>query len=224
MGSIFFKTLLPKEVDVSEVRRYAGNGKNVLDKNFDDKIEECIVELGSKTLQKVGYCFSPITIDGENVEFDFATIKSKTLSNHLKGCRQAVVFAATIGIEIDRLINKYSKVSITKALIFQALGTERIESLCDEFCFELAKDVSPKKLLSRFSPGYGDLPLSFQNDVFARLDCSRKLGICLNESLLMSPSKSVTAIVGISNDDVQRLTKCENCDNDCNFRRINENS
>ena len=74
----------------------------------------------------------------------------------------------------------------------QALGAERVEALCDAFCaeFEGAK--------MRFSPGYGDLPLDTQRALFALLDCPRKLGLTLNESLLMSPSKSVTAIMGLA--------------------------
>ena len=52
-------------------------------------------------------------------------------------------------------------------------------------------------LKPRFSPGYGDLPLSMQTDIFRVLDCPRKVGLTLNNSLLMSPSKSVTAIMGI---------------------------
>ena len=53
-------------------------------------------------------------------------------------------------------------------------------------------------LSARFSAGYGDVPLELQRDIFALLDCPRRIGLTLNESLLMSPSKSVTAIVGIS--------------------------
>ncbi|MBR3258643.1 MAG: vitamin B12 dependent methionine synthase, partial [Eggerthellaceae bacterium] len=46
-------------------------------------------------------------------------------------------------------------------------------------------------------PGYGDLPLEVQPDLLGLLDASRRLGITLSDSLLMSPTKSVTAIVGL---------------------------
>ena len=80
-------------------------------------------------------------------------------------------------------------------MFFQAIGAERIESLCDAFCAE--REAEGLRLRPRFSPGYGDLPLELQRDLFRGLDCSRKIGLTLNESLLMSPSKSVTAIAGI---------------------------
>ena len=77
-----------------------------------------------------------------------------------------------------------------------------------------------KFLKPRFSPGYGDLPLEMQRDIFRVLDCSRKIGLTLNESLLMSPSKSVTAIVGIGGEEYQKeKNKCGACPNlDCAFR------
>jgi cobalamin-dependent methionine synthase I len=52
-------------------------------------------------------------------------------------------------------------------------------------------------LRPRFSPGYGDLPLELQTNLFKVLDCQHFIGLTLNDSMLMSPSKSVTAIVGL---------------------------
>ena len=79
--------------------------------------------------------------------------------------------------------------------MFQAIGSERVESLCDELCRELEGEWGTVR--PRFSPGYGDLPLSLQKEIFALLDCGRSIGVALGENLLMSPSKSVTAIVGV---------------------------
>ena len=83
--------------------------------------------------------------------------------------------------------------------MLQAIGAERIESLCNIFNTELATKMNSqdKKLAPRFSPGYGDLPLEIQSDIFRVLNCSTKIGLTLNKSLLMTPTKSVTAIIGI---------------------------
>jgi cobalamin-dependent methionine synthase I len=97
---------------------------------------------------------------------------------------------------MDRLIAKYSSISPAKALMMQAIGTERIESLCNTFC----RDVAANRMItSRVSPGYGDIPMEMQRDIFVLLDCSKRIGITLSESLLMSPTKSVTAIFGVKN-------------------------
>ena len=130
----------------------------------------------------------------------FATVESAALRKNLQGCERAVVFAATVGLELDRMIAKAARLSPAKALLLQAIGAERIEALCDRFCQELSEELAPmgQTLRPRFSPGYGDLPLTFQEEIFRVLDCPRKIGLSLNESLLMSPTKSVTALVGIT--------------------------
>lgn len=128
---------------------------------------------------------------------------SRSLDEWLTGCDRAVVFAATVGLEIDRLIAKYSRVAPARALCLQALGTERIEALCDLFCREMQTRAQKngETVTKRFSPGYGDLPLETQREIFRLLNCPVRIGLTLNESLLMSPTKSVTAIMGIRKEN-----------------------
>ena len=80
----------------------------------------------------------------------------------------------------------------------QAIGAERVESLCDLLCEHLAGRISGEglSLTRRFSPGYGDLPLTVQRDLFRILPLG-KIGLTLNGGMMMSPSKSVTAIAGL---------------------------
>ena len=180
-------------VDIGEILRYMGC-KNQ-DKQVLELVEDCINELGANLAYKV--CFDEFCIrQTENtIEFPFASIDSSALCKCLKGFSHAVIFGATIGIEIDRLILKYGRLSPSRALCFQAIGAERIEALCDAFCDDLLSEKD--KITPRFSPGYGDLSLSFQKEIFKVLDLQRKIGISLNSALLMSPSKSVTAIIGV---------------------------
>ena len=104
--------------------------------------------------------------------------------------------------------------------MMQAVGAERVEALCDAFCEQFRRE-NGVGLRPRFSPGYGDLPLAAQRELFALLDCPRKIGLTLNESLLMSPTKSVTAFAGIT--DAQTAHDeggCARCENpDCMYRR-----
>ena len=103
---------------------------------------------------------------------------------------------ATVGIELDRLIIKYSHLSPTKALLLQALGAERIEALCDTFCTDMQNTLKIA-LKPRFSAGYGDLLLDTQTHIFGLLSLPKHIGLTLNDSLIMSPTKSVTAFIGI---------------------------
>ena len=149
-----------------------------------------------------------------SIDLGFAEVHSKALAYNLRGCRSIILFAATIGIEIDRLIAKYSRISAVKALFFQAIGAERIESLCDAFCKEMRAEAEMKGLFlrPRFSPGYGDLPIAEQPKFFALLDMTRRIGVSLTPTTIMVPRKSVTAIMGIARTpQPHRPPDCEHC-------------
>ena len=199
-------------IDKKEVLRYAG----VKEPNEEvlALLDECIKEAESFIKPKLCYTQSEVTLT-DCVEFPFAKVKSEKLLKNLEGCKEVIIFAATLGAQFDRLLLRYSKVSPAKAVLLEALGTERIENACDEFCCKVIPFTK-----SRFSPGYGDLPLEFQKEIFKVLDCPKKIGLTLNESLLMSPSKSVTAIVGITDKKCDDKKGCKTCDKkDCLFRR-----
>ena len=188
------KTFNPPAICRNEILRYAGC--KVSDSETDTLLNSCLNELKGKLIFKVCFCELSLTLNCDDCDFELFSLKSAKLASNLSGCGRVILFAATIGVEIDRLIAKYGRISPAKALMFQAIGAERIEALCDDFCDELVREYD-SGLKPRFSPGYGDLPLECQKSIFSILDCGRKLGISLNDSLLISPSKSVTAVVGI---------------------------
>ena len=189
---IYTLTIPPAPVDEREIMRYMGCIDD--DTAVAELIRSCTREAEPFIAGKVCYGEFDVTVTDNTVDLGFAAVKSAALSKHLGTCRRAVIFAATVGIGIDRLISKYGTVSPARSLCMQCFGAERIESLCDIFEEKITQGRVAKK---RFSAGYGDLPLDFQRDIFAALDCPRKIGVTLNESLLMSPTKSVTAIIGI---------------------------
>ena len=202
---IITKTFEAPPVDEVEVLRYAGyklKKEETVDVETQALLDACLKEVQGKLEYKVCYRELPVTLDGDVCDFELFQVTSKHLAKHLEKTisssleatddkssktGRSIVFAATLGVGIDRLITKYSSLSPAKALMFQAIGAERIEALCDAFCEH-----------PRFSPGYGDLPLETQRDIFAVLECEKKIGLTLNSSLLMSPSKSVTAFVGLN--------------------------
>ena len=199
-------------IDQREIWRYTGL-KGDPDPQLQDLLHTVISDFVGKFSYRV--CYRRMT------ELPFGA-QSKDLSKCLNGCGEYIIFAATIGLEVDRYIAKYQQISPARALLAQAYGTERIEALCNAFCKEMCQQIQAegKFCSSRFSPGYGDLPLETQKDVFALLDCGRKIAISLNESLLMTPTKSVTAIFGIGTEPANQAEhKCENCSAECNYRR-----
>lgn len=218
LDKIFIKFYGDLPYNRKEILRYAGVKEET--EEIGALLDECIGEYNASF--KVCYREFPIAECGDILDLGFAKTDSKSLKINLNGCHSIILFAATTGIETDRLITKYSRISPSKSVMFQAIGTERIETLCNAFCDDFAEEIKTNGLFTRprFSPGYGDLPLALQKDIFSVLDCHRKIGITLNDNLFMSPSKSVTAIMGIS--DIQcrkRSEMCEYCEKtDCRLR------
>lgn len=204
---IAVRTLTPPPVCEREILRYAGC------READEGVRALLTECLNEALPVLSYtvCFREI----DPAPF---TARSAQLARHLDGCERVVLMAATLGIGIDRLIAKYGRLSPAKAVLLQAIGTERVEALCDAFCDALAAEtgLTPR---GRFSPGYGDLPLNTQREVFSLLQAEKRIGVTLNDSFLMSPSKSVTAFVGLSHEPKSAAAKCRLCDKrDCMFR------
>lgn len=220
--AVYVKTYDAPPIDRREILRYAGVRGDAPE--IEALLEECLAEVSGRLTYQVCYRSFPVSFLDGALDLGFAVTNSKSLIRHVCGCREIVLFGATIGLEIDRLIAKYSRIAPSKAFLMQAIGAERIESLCDEFCRTLSSErmAQGKGILSRFSPGYGDCPLALQKQIFDVLDCPRKIGLSLNQSLLMSPSKSVTAIVGVtdSNDTEAPGAGCACCEKmDCAYRR-----
>lgn len=215
---ILSKTYTEPPFCEKEILRYAGCKED--SEEISSTLKECINEVKDKLTYKVCYRELPIKTDGNICDFGVFSVQSKDLSFNIKECERVILFAATVGVEIDRLIGKYGRLSPVKALMLQAIGAERIEALCDAFCADIEEeyDMGSKP---RFSPGYGDLPLSAQKDIFAVLDPQRRIGLTLNSSLLMSPSKSVTAFVGLGGTEKPSSNKCSLCENlGCTFRGV----
>ncbi|MBQ1965597.1 MAG: Vitamin B12 dependent methionine synthase activation subunit [Clostridia bacterium] len=177
----------PPPVNRKEIFRYL-NAREGL----ESLVEECLAELLPLLSYRVCSLDFPVICKEDQVDLSFAVTDSKALAKNLAGCRTVTVFAATVGIAPDRLMARYQVLSPVKALCINAIATERIEALCDAF------EQSQAPCRPRFSPGYGDLPLELQRELFAALD-PQCIGLTLNESCLMSPTKSVTAILGKGN-------------------------
>ncbi len=197
MNEIIFKSY----TDIPINRREAFGYMRVKepDEALETLFEVCLEECESLLTYKVCYREFSVIKNGDVLDLGFAKTKSKNLALNLKDCGKIVLFAATVGHGIDRLIKKQELLSPTKAVCLQAIGSERVESLCDFFNNELKNEYEKKgfSLKPRFSPGYGDLSLELQRKIIPALDCTKLFGISLGENLMMSPSKSVTAIIGI---------------------------
>ena len=136
------------------------------------------------------------------------------------------MLAVTIGAGVDRLIRQAEIGRMSEAVIYQAAGAAMVEELCDRLNAEICQSAKARGMACRprFSPGYGDFSLEHQRDFIRILNTPKTVGVCLLESLLMTPSKSVTAVVGLYPGETQESSAeaghpcgCCGCP-DCQFR------
>ena len=187
---VYNKTFKEPLLNKAEALRYAGArpGDEIAESLFDECCARLLPTLSYRT------CYRIFDIDEPHIVSMLSS--SEKLREALAHSRSVIIFAATVGIGPDRLIMSAKVTSAARALLYQAIGAERVEALCDELCRELSTELGAP-LTRRFSPGYGDLDIAWQREIFALLDCERQIGLSLGDSLLMSPTKSVTAIMGI---------------------------
>lgn len=130
-----------------------------------------------------------IIIDG--IEF-----KSKKMLCHLRNSSSIILFGATLGQGADTLIRKYSVTDIAMTAVVQAVAGSMVENLCDIACEELKNEIKGEHR-PRFSPGYSDFHISAQADFFKLLPMNKQLGISLSDGFMMTPTKTVTAFIGV---------------------------
>lgn len=179
-------------IDKKEIERYLKMYKS--EAVLDNLISESIKEVQKVATLNAVFLKTSVLLKNGEIILDFDTVKSENLSKNLCSCKEAYVFCATLGIEVDRLIKKYSKIEPSRAMVIDSVASALIESFCDyinEFLSE-NKDLCP-----RFSCGYGDFDICHQEAILSALDAAKKIGVSLNSSYMMAPSKTVTAIIGI---------------------------
>ncbi len=219
--TVFQRRAQPGEarIDRKEALRYLGLGTKQPDVLTDELLSECEKEVLSVMKPRCCWTFREISFPAAfTVDIGFGPVESVALSRHLKDCRSVMLFAATAGIGIDILMERYQRLKPSRASIIDALGSSAIECWCDDMEKTL---LGGKEHCSRFSPGYGDFALSWQEQFRRILDLPASAGIYLTGSLLMIPAKSVTAVIGIGASSPSCGGKCMRCTlENCIYREI----
>ena len=189
-------------VDRDDLLRYLGyRGQAVapeLEKRMDEMVARCLT-LARPRASLASYPIRTRTTDA--IELDGCTLRltGHDIVAHLSDATEVVLFAATVGADVDRELRRLSLTDPLGQVIFDAAATAVAERAADAANAHIRAYAAEQGLYTswRFSPGYGDLPLSVQPAFLAALDATRQLGITLTPSDLMVPTKSVTALVGI---------------------------
>ena len=214
-------------IDVSrkEVERYLGyGGVSAVDEDIKKIIDECIVEMEKSVTPRYTYRFFPIEWKSEGLSFAGIDVKEGNLTRNLTGCSEIAMLAITLGPAPDMLVRRAELKETLRAMVFQATGAAMAEAWCDEINERIRSEAAEKELYlrPRFSPGYGDFPLEVQRDFERILEMPKSIGVSLSESLLMTPTKSITAVIGLSKENKNcHITGCEACNmsGSCDYAR-----
>lgn len=190
---VFMITAQPDEVPLkkSELAYRLGVARGY----SSESIERCTESIMKKISYKCSYVRVPVDMSVEGVvDLGFMRAESRNLYKNLTGCSEAFVLAVTCGIAVDRELARLSIVSQADHFVSDAVASAAADSFCSYACGIMKKGL---ECAPRYSPGYGDLSISFQPLILERLNARELLGITLNSSYLMTPMKSITAIMGI---------------------------
>ena len=194
-GSIH--TLLTKP-SIEEIARYMRMGASAPDGILAERIH-ALLELTVSAIRPACIWRRFPILDGSIGSSHLQFAASGSLAAYLEGCRDAYLVCGTIGTGFDALQRKVSATSASDSLILQAIGAAMIENLMDSAENEIRKELAEgESLTPRYSPGYGDFPLDAQRALLDLLDTPRRIGVSLTGSLLMTPSKSISAVIGVT--------------------------
>lgn len=208
-----------------EALRYLGYKGQKIDRTTEELVNDTRLEIESLIRERYIYEFFPIDKDDQGIKLkgSILNLSGSDIKTHLKNSDTCVLIALTLGHSLDTRIRYYEKTSMTRALILDAWATAFTEKICDDICMEIESKLPlGKALTSRYSPGYGDLPITIQGDFLSALEAEKSIGLTASSHSILIPRKSVTAIVGlVDREDKKEEIACLSCNKyeDCNFRK-----
>ncbi len=214
--------LLP--ISLTEAARYMGV-RGEPDDSIMKLLKNAEILVRENVHPRYVYREAEITTDRDGIRISGvnAPFTGNDIQKHLKGCRSVILLAATLSETADKLIRQAAVRNIAESLAVDCICSAAVEQVCDRAEEEIFSRINAPYRTWRFSPGYGDLPLELQGELLRALNSQRRIGLTATENSLLIPSKSVTAIIGISDTPVMRQTSgCAGCSmrESCGFSKM----
>ena len=207
-----------------EAVRYLGYGNHAVDEDTLGLIEASFSELSETAKKRIVYrIFELQTPDDEQVIIGNYLVKSRNLARNLQGCEKVVLLGATLGAGVDLLLRRYALTEVARAAVMQSCASADLEEYLDEWQEGFKKKMAKEGwyLRPRFSPGYGDFSILCQEQILRMLDAAKRIGLTMTDSYMLTPTKSVTALIGLGRENTLcGKGGCEECEKtDCVYRR-----
>ena len=212
------------QLNTDEVLRYMGCPPDRADLATRTLAEECGAELLRAVRPRWVWRVEELTPEDSGLRLGCGLLlPGQDLKHHLKDCRRAAMFCATLGAEADLLIRRAESCrDMARALALDCAATAAVEALCDQIELELQSRFPGCSFPFRYSPGYGDLPLEVQGSLLTLLDAQRRAGLTATSSHILVPRKSVTAILGVADGPIENHSRsCLGCParESCHYRK-----
>ncbi len=207
-----------------EVLRYLGYHNQNPEEATAQQMEEAEQLLRNVTKYEGTYQIFQISSEKEGVQVENTTLllSGNSVQTLLAESHRCVFMAVTLGHGVDQTLRQLQLTDMAKAFIFDASASNLIEECCNQLENNIKNSLEGEFLTDRFSPGYGDLPLSVQSSFCKILQTDKKIGVNLSPTHLMSPKKSITAVLGIAKTpQPMRIKGCGFCTlrNNCQYRK-----
>lgn len=216
-------TITLTQLNTDEVLRYMGTPPHQADELTRSLVQSCAQQMLAAARPRWAHRIYTLTPEEEGVRLDCGLLlPGQALKAHLAGCRRAALFCATLGAQADTLIRRSESTDLLQALALDCCTTAAVEQLCDRIEAQLQAMFPGCHFPFRFSPGYGDLPIDLQGDLLCLLDAPRRVGLCASSAHILTPRKSVTAILGISDHPIEQTKRsCQSCpaQSSCHYRK-----
>ena len=215
------------KINREEALRYLGYGGQQPDAMVSKQLDEMTELLENISAPAYTYKICGLkreTPDTFRLQGTSITLTGTTASSFLTGCRSCIMMAVTIGSRIDGELRRRQIMDMAGAVILDSCASSAVESICEQLEEDLEKTFNRKHafLTDRFSPGYGDLPLSLQPEICRALSAEKRIGLSVSGGMLLMPSKSVTAFIGISDrPQPKQIRGCGSCsmNQSCEYRK-----
>lgn len=216
-----------EKLDRGEAFRYMGFKGGEIKENILKITEECEQELLKAIAPRYVYRVFEIEKNDEGVllKNTSSIFKGNDIAAHLEGCNRCVLMCVTLSADTDGLIRRYEADSMEKAVIADSLASAAVEQACNLAEKEIQEAIGAYNYTWRFSPGYGDFPLDIQKEFLDIIDAPKRIGVNITDSLILVPRKSVTAVMGISENEISKGRRgcgCCNIKDRCEYRKRGE--
>ncbi|MCD8332563.1 MAG: hypothetical protein LUB60_00250 [Clostridiales bacterium] len=198
------------ELNYNEILMYLGHRGQEVTPEVEAQIRTCMAEVRKYAAPRLVYSRLPV----EDGAVRGLPMEGEDIRALLEPCQEAVLLAVTLGSQIEQALMRREVTDMADAVIMDSCASVAVENVCDCFEEDMRELAAAEGLFltSRFSPGYGDLPLDTQRRLCEALNTVRRIGLTVTENYIMVPRKSVTAVMGISAEPQKLRTRgCEAC-------------